>query len=785
MENIKCGVVLRFCGIKMRTQKNMPAMIRAYLSAIEYGDIDSMYMLGKYYTGINDEKANYYINMAHDNNHENAIIDKINNYININTKKPQDVFNYFTSTIDDKQKANPRIANMFASFCLKHDKHDIATEYIKIAMSDNIPDSYHNMGTYYKITGNIDECIRYWHIGCDKGSVQCMYSLGHHYSNKDDKLKYFMMASLSGYSEASCEIGLINKDANYFLLAIKQNKNNCAAMFELVEYYYAKKKYADMFRYYLMIGKIADAKNNTDEVAEYYCMAQNIIGTYFLIVVEDPHAALYYLKKTLTVFNKDTVVMFNIGKCYELIGDYENMTNYYLKILQNKKCKKTSFELGMYYKKTLDFDKMVKYLVLSLYAKSGTVVDNRDTDNITNYTLGCYYRDIGDTKKMIEHYENAMRNKHDDSMFEIANYYYAKNDLKKAIPIFKKCNNQKAFLTLGKYYKNMDNKQYALEYFDKVRIKEDAVVSGPDEICEYLFSIHEYYRCIGKLTTNFKEDPYRLYMLGKCYAALGGDERVDNYLSAAIKLGSRDAMIEYAKYCKDIVDKIKYYNMANAYIELAKIYETLNVPEYVIKYYGMAIDNKYEGAHAEMALYQAKIGNSSLAIEYFNKGQNDYKTVIEYAKYSNNVSVLLDIKDSHGVDTDINVLGLLVRHYDRLYGGRDRIDILFEKLLLYAKKEHNGVCIRYINMLWQKYFERNKFSPDYFEYLNFENILFMNALKITDGVKINCLICCDDDVIRALCFCNCVDVRMCQDCIIKIGRNICPFCMTSFDYFDL
>jgi len=161
-----------------------------------------------------------------------------------------------------------------------------------------------------EINGFYDVLKELYQIGVDCNIACAMIHMGDYYRNikKDyDNMK------------------------KYYLMAIE--KNNDRAMYKLGCYYNEIKDYDNMKKYNLM----AIEKNNIK--------ALNVLATYYKDVEKDYNNMKKYFLRGINIILRDgyehryndEVLLYNLGKYYEEICDYDNMKKYHLMLIEHFK----------------------------------------------------------------------------------------------------------------------------------------------------------------------------------------------------------------------------------------------------------------------------------------------------------------------------------------------------------------------------------------------------------------------------------------------------------------
>lgn len=309
-----------------------------------------------------------------------------------------------------------------------------------------------NIDTIYSIiTGNVND------IESDDKDINRF--MGLRYYDDTTKTEYYLKKSMDlGDAMAPFTLARKYRDnknykemTKYYLMAIE--KGNVMAMKRLAEYYKKIKKYDIMEKYFAMASEHGDI-DSTD-----------ILGVYHQTITKNYEKMMgYYLK---AIEKNHDASMFNLGVYYHKLGDYDNMKKYYLMAIEYGN-KSAMHNLAIYYENIKDYDNAKKYFEMAIkfgneramhnYAVYYGIIENNDEKWLyylkmaaerncvsSVYTLGSYYRNISDSKKMTEYFLKLTNLPHDtlndneiiDVYLSLASYYkLVENDNDKMIKYY-------------------------------------------------------------------------------------------------------------------------------------------------------------------------------------------------------------------------------------------------------------------------------------------------------------------------------------------------------------
>ena len=262
----------------------------------------------------------------------------------------------------------------------------------------------------------------------------CAYQLGIFYMtieiNKQLMIQMFEMAEINNISMASYYLGkhyLKQKNEKYyekFELAIKLDKNNDMALFEMGNHHNRIQNYYEMYNYYEESIRL----NNIDamlELGQHYFNEKNYsqMDKYYKMAASMPY--------NITIRVQIITAIFKLGLTYQYISkNYENMIWAYNKILflcnidddDNNILslkKKTLFNYGRFYDQIINKNKY--------YIKDDD--DYYDFENCVNEDFNINKKLLGEIEliaetKMIDFYEQAIELGCDRSMTNLAKHYY-------------------------------------------------------------------------------------------------------------------------------------------------------------------------------------------------------------------------------------------------------------------------------------------------------------------------------------------------------------------------
>ena len=390
---------------KYKMQEKYDVMIILFKISAELNDIDAIYELVMYYHDqkkYNDMIEYCCMMLAYKNidiSNFTKIKPKMIEYCRKITNMLTEYFSQENNKtliyeIAKKQKDN----KARVSLCLIGESLDNVDSIMELAIHCEKEKDYENMLGYSQkaLEKGSDVALEflenYYIKNNDKIS---MYSLATYYKNQQNHelmLKCLQLPIKQKNAEAICDIGDYYYEQQkyelalkYYQMGIKLNHNGC--MFKMGKHYEIINNYNLMLKY-----KLLAIENGNDDALtslETYCInIKNNKILYDLAISYRNQGNYEIMRKLLlkTIKSQPRDSIHALTKCYELIGDFNKMTDNCVMCINTFKCSECMYQLGKHYYDRRNYKKMLEYY--SMYANTTEIHKIYEIVNICKKKLG-------------------------------------------------------------------------------------------------------------------------------------------------------------------------------------------------------------------------------------------------------------------------------------------------------------------------------------------------------------------------------------------------------------
>jgi len=188
----------------------------------------------------------------------------------------------------------------------------------------------------------------------------------------------------------------------------------------------AKKYYKKAVQY-----GVSEAMDALGQYHQYYYSPVTKVVKYYLMAIE----------------HNNRRSMFNLGRFYEKLKNYESMVQYY-QLASKHSCINSMSRLARYYQRKGNYQSMKVYFIMA--------IEQGDVDSM--YRLGCYYLKIKDYSQMEVYFLMASTRGHTNSISKLINFYHQHDKTDEMIQFYllaiEKYNIKHVLTKLSKYYQD-------------------------------------------------------------------------------------------------------------------------------------------------------------------------------------------------------------------------------------------------------------------------------------------------------------------------------------------
>ncbi len=419
----------------------------------------------------------------------------------------------------------------------------------------------------------------------------------------DSHLNY----AIAGYYFNKKEYSEMKK---YYLMAIKQNHTN--AMYCLALYYIKETSNTEMALKYM---KMAIEQNNT--------LAMIWIGDYHRYVCENYTDMMKYYLMAVKNGNSDGII--NIANYYKDIkNDHQATKRYYINAVEKGNHKGMFLLAEYYYVIENNMEEAKKYYVMA----------SERGNSLATYLTGVFYFKIDkDIPTALKYFKLAADNGNSNAMHGLANYYY---DIEKNIDegvryytMASENGNPDSMVSLFRHY-------YKLQDFPMmIKYAELGVTYGNIELANQLGMHYSYVENNHKKAMEYfmigvkKDNNESLFCLALQYYATGDIEKYEKYLIDSCNQGNVTAArylgFYYQNYKKDNQKGLEYFKIAvdkddvESFMHIGLLYNILGE-------YDLSL------SHLLTASEKGYVKASNYVGFYYQNEKQDYPTALSYFK---------------------------------------------------------------------------------------------------------------------------------------------------------
>ena len=325
------------------------------------------------------------------------------------------------------------------------------------------------------------------------------------------------------------------------------NENSIEALYNLALINFKVENYDKSLEFFM---KVHELDSNYQIATVCGCLGD------ILLFNKKPKEALEYFYKSLKEEEDNELLEVKIGKCYELLNEFNNALEHYKKSYKlNKEFPASIFHIGAIYDRQND-PEALKWFELAYEKEKENAQYLRKYGDILVRT-----NDNDSVEKGILILERGLEffTGNVDIMSSLAIGYEKKGKLKDAIHLLELASNKESFLNnkskvfqLACYNEKAKNFTKAVEQFKRVLYLEKNNTEALLHIGFIYKSCKEYvkaFKCFNRIIENEPRNPHAYYGLGKLYQSMNDkdDEAFENYnkcveinpnyLKALIQLG--------------------------------------------------------------------------------------------------------------------------------------------------------------------------------------------------------------------------------------------------------